>query len=78
MKNYASSELKQNLGDVLAAAAQEPVSITRHKKPRYVLMSIEAYETRFSADTRRAYAIEEAPDEHIRMLEDYAAELDRE
>lgn len=78
MKNYASSELKQNLGDVLAAAAQEPVSITRHNKPRYVLMSVEAYERRFAKDTRRSYAIEEAPDEHIRMIEDYAAELERE
>ncbi|TJV26009.1 MAG: type II toxin-antitoxin system Phd/YefM family antitoxin [Mesorhizobium sp.] len=77
MKNYPSTDLKQNLGDVLAAASQQPVSITRHNKPRYVLMSIEAYEARFGNDSRRVYAAEDAPIEHIEMLEEYAAELDR-
>ncbi|WP_284274509.1 type II toxin-antitoxin system Phd/YefM family antitoxin [Mesorhizobium huakuii] len=33
MKHYPSTDLKQNLGDVLAAASQQPVSITRHNKP---------------------------------------------
>ena len=77
MKRYPSTDLKQNLGDVLAAASQQPVSITRHNKPRYVLMSIEAYEARFADDSRRAYAAKDAPVEHLEMLEEYAAELDR-
>jgi len=77
MKHYPSTDLKQNLGDVLAAASQQPVSITRHNKPRYVLMSIEAYEARFVNDSRRAYAADDAPSEHVGMLEEYAAELDR-
>ena len=77
MKHYPSSDLKQNLGDVLAAASQQPVSITRHSKPRYVLMSIEAYEARFGKDSRRAYAAENAPFEHVEMLEAYSQELDR-
>ena len=61
MKQYPSTDLKQNLGDVRAAASQQPVSITRHNKPRYVLMSIEAYEARFANDSRRAYAAKDAP-----------------
>lgn len=77
MKQYPSTDLKQNLGDVLAAASRHPVSITRHNKPRYVLMSIEAYEARFVDDSRRAYAAKDAPSEHVEMLEEYAAELDR-
>lgn len=77
MKQYPSTDLKQNLGDVLAAASRHPVSITRHNKPRYVLMSIEAYEARFVDDSRRAYAAKDAPSEHVKMLEEYAAELDR-
>ncbi|MBN9220762.1 MAG: type II toxin-antitoxin system Phd/YefM family antitoxin [Mesorhizobium sp.] len=75
MKHYPSTDLKQNLGDVLAAASQQPVSITRHNKPRYVLMSIEAYEARFGDESRRAYSAEDAPSEHVEMLE--AAGLDR-
>jgi prevent-host-death family protein len=69
MKTYASTDLKQSLGDVLAVANVEPVSITKHKKPRYVLMSIEAYETRFAPDPRKAFAIEDMPAEHLAMLE---------
>ncbi|MGX5803115.1 type II toxin-antitoxin system Phd/YefM family antitoxin [Bradyrhizobium sp. Arg314] len=77
MKQYPSTDLKQNLGDVLAAASQHPVSITRHNKPRYVLMSIETYEARFVDNSRRAYAAKDAPSEHVEMLEEYSAELDR-
>jgi hypothetical protein len=40
-------------------------------------MSIEAYEARFVNDSRRAYAAKDAPLEHVDMLEEYAAELDR-
>lgn len=69
MKAYASTDLKQNLGDVLAAASQEPVSITKHSKPRFVLMSIETYEARFPSDSRRSYAVEEMPADHLSMLE---------
>ncbi|MDX8526735.1 type II toxin-antitoxin system Phd/YefM family antitoxin [Mesorhizobium sp. MSK_1335] len=77
MKNYPSTDLKQKLGDVLAAASQEPVAITRHNKPRYVLMSIETYEARAVNDGRRVYAAKDAPAEHVEMLEQYSAELDR-
>jgi prevent-host-death family protein len=69
MKSYPSSDLKQNLGDVLAAASHEPVSITRHRKARYVLMSVEAYHARFAKDERRSYALDEMPAEHMSMLE---------
>ena len=68
MKSYASTALKQSLGDVLAVANHEPVSITRHRKPRYVLMSIETFEAHFVRDPRRALAVEEMPAEHLEML----------
>lgn len=69
MRTYPSTELKNNLGDVLAAASQEPVSITRHSKPRYVLMSYEAYQAKITHDPRHAYCVSEMPDEHLQMLE---------
>ncbi len=69
MKSYPSTDLKQSLGDVLAAANHEPVSITRHRKARYVLMSIEAYEAHFARDPRRSHAVEEMSAEHLEMLE---------
>ncbi|WP_179381296.1 type II toxin-antitoxin system Phd/YefM family antitoxin [Jannaschia marina] len=74
MRSFPSTDLKQTLGDVLDAATHEPIAITKHSKPRYVLMSIREYEQRFQRDERRAYAIEDAPDEHLAMLEASLAE----
>ena len=44
MKTYSTSDLVRAIGDVTHAAVTEPVVITHHAKPRYVLMSIAAYE----------------------------------
>jgi prevent-host-death family protein len=69
MRTFPSTDLKQTLGDVLDAASQEPIAITKHKKPRYVLMSIHDYEQRFQKDERKAFAAAEMPAEHLAMLE---------
>lgn len=69
MRRYRSTELKQNLGDVLAAASREPIAITKHGKSRFVLMSVESFEARFPSDPRRSYAIEDMPQEHFDMIE---------
>lgn len=76
MRSFASSDLKQMLGDVLTAASREPVTITKHSKPRYVLMTVEDYEQRVRRyekrvphDERRAIATSDMPAEHLEMLE---------
>lgn len=83
MKSFTSSDLKQHVGDVLSAAAVHPVAITKHDKPRFILMSVEEYERRHpSLDPRKVFAVEETPDEvHDvlmaaldRQLEDFARE----
>lgn len=76
MKTFPTTDLKQNTGDVLDAANREPVAITRHSKPRYVLMSIDAYNARFPHDPRQAIALEEMPEDHLRMIEKALAKLD--
>ena len=69
MLSFPSTDLKQTLGDVLDAASFEPVTITKHKKPRFVLMSIRDYEQRFKKDERQVFAVGEMPAEHLAMLE---------
>jgi prevent-host-death family protein len=70
MKTYSTSDLVRAIGDVTHAAVTEPVVITHHAKPRYVLMSIAAYErlARNEADPRRAYRAGEAPAELAERL----------
>lgn len=67
MKSFSSTDLKQSLGDVLAAAAREPVTITRHGAPRYVLMSMEEYERRFGC-SRQAHSVYDTPEPLRKML----------
>lgn len=60
MRNFSSTELANKTGDVLAAAAQEPVNIQRHGKARYVLLSVEQFERlNAKADQRRAVHVED-------------------
>jgi len=69
MRSFPSTDLKQALGIVLDFASYEPVAITKHRKPCYVLMSIRDYERRFQKDERRAHAADEMPADHLKMLE---------
>lgn len=62
MRTLTTSDLKQSLGDALAAAAVEPVAITRHGKPRFVLMSVEEFERR-PLPYPRAYSVHDTPDD---------------
>lgn len=46
MKHFSATELGEKTGDVLAAAAQAPITIERHGKPRFVILSHEEYQRR--------------------------------
>ena len=69
MRSFSSTELANKTGDVLAAAAQEPVNIQRHGKARYVLLSVEQFE-RLSAraDQRRAVHVDDLAEEEANTL----------
>ena len=71
MDRFPASDLKQRTGDVLAAAARGPVTITKHNKPRFVVMTVEAYEARHAPppDPRRAYRVDELPHDLAALLE---------
>lgn len=63
MKDYTATELANNTGDVLMAAASETVEITRHGKPRFVILSHERFERLVArGDTRRAMRVVDMED----------------
>ena len=70
MKRFSTGDLNKQIGDITAAASREPVMLTRHKKPRFVLMSYEHYERmRTGGDPRRAHSISEMPAEHAALFD---------
>ncbi len=44
MKQFSAGDLSRNTGDLFEAAAIAPVAITKHRKPRFVVMSMERFE----------------------------------
>ena|ERR1700730_8049060 len=43
MRVFASSDLQRNPAEIQKAALMEPVFLSYHDKPRYVMMSLEEY-----------------------------------
>lgn len=61
-KHFQAADLARRTGDVLDAASRAPVTITRHRKPRYVLMSVERYE-RMTGEggTQQSHTLDDMP-----------------
>lgn len=75
MRKFSTVELTQQIGTVTHIASREPVTITQHRKPRFVLMSIEDYERlRARGDTRTTGTLDSMPDE---LFEEIKTELAR-
>ena len=77
MRSFSSSDLKRALSDVLTAAGQEPIIITRHNRPRYILMDIQHYEAGLGGGRRQAIATNEMPLAHLAMLETALEDMQR-
>ena len=75
MRAFTTHDLNKQVGEVTDAATKSPVVITRHRKPRFVMMSYEHYQQlRGKSDPRRVYGAGETPDE---IAELFAGEVDR-
>lgn len=69
MRLFSSTELANNTGDVLAAAAQEPVQIARHGKPRFVVLTTEKFAMLNSRhNSRRSVHVEDLSDAEATSL----------
>jgi prevent-host-death family protein len=75
MRQFTTGDLNKQVGDVTDAASREPVVLTKHRKPRFVLMSYDHYERlRTGGDSRKVYRASEMPADHVDLFE---AEIDR-
>ncbi|MBB5577144.1 MULTISPECIES: type II toxin-antitoxin system prevent-host-death family antitoxin [Rhizobium] len=69
MRQFTTGDLNKRVGDVTDAASREPVVLTKHRKPRFVLTSYEHYERmRTGGDPRRAHRTSEMSDEHVELF----------
>ena len=78
MKQFTTGDLSKLIGDITDAASREPVMLTRHKKPRFVLMSYEHYERMCAGgNPRHAYSISQMPDDHAALFDEALDRLAR-
>lgn len=69
MRTFTTVDLNKAVGDVTEAAQHEPVVITRHRKPRFVLMSIEHYERIMKTrNPRQVHRTARMPSEHADLF----------
>ena len=53
MKKFQAKDLARNAADLWTAATVAPVAITKHRKARFVVMSIERYEELLGGEASR-------------------------
>ena len=64
MRAFTTNDLNKQVGEVTDAATKAPIVITRHRKPRFVMMSYEHYESiKATSDPRRVYGAGETPED---------------
>ena len=77
MRSFSTHDLNKQVGDVTDAAAKAPVVITRHRKPRFVMMSYEHYQRiRQEADPRRSFGAGETPEDIASLFADALDKLE--
>ncbi len=64
----SASEFQERVGEALDRSLSQPVLITKHGRPRNVVLSYDEYE-RLRARDRRAVRAEDLTDEDIAALE---------
>ncbi|AYG62235.1 type II toxin-antitoxin system Phd/YefM family antitoxin [Rhizobium jaguaris] len=75
MQKFTTVDLLRDIKTVTMAADRQPVAITQHRKPRYVLMTYDEFEAMKSrSDPRRVFGPNEAPKELVDII---MPELDR-
>jgi len=63
MRMFSTVDLLRDIKTVTMAADRQPVAITQHRKPRYVLMTYDDFAnlSRKAEDPRRVYGAGETP-----------------
>jgi hypothetical protein len=61
--SFSTVDLVKKLDMVKAAALKAPIAVTEHRKPKFILMSVEDYERmRGGTNPHQAFRAEDTPD----------------
>jgi prevent-host-death family protein len=63
LPKFQSADLTRHTSELFEAAILSPVAITKHRKPKFVLMSMERYRQLSRGAMQQAYKIDELPED---------------
>ena len=61
LPEFKAADLTRHTSDLFDAAIRSPVAITKHRKPKFVLMSIDQYHQLARGSSQQVHLIDEMP-----------------
>jgi len=76
LPEFKASDLTRHTSDLFDAAIRSPIAITKHRKPKFVLMSMDQYQSLTRGTTQQAHMIDEMPEDlKALMIEELERDL---
>ena len=63
LPEFKASDLTRHTSDLFDAAIRSPIAITKHRKPKFVLMSMDQYQQLTRGATQQAHTVDEMPED---------------
>lgn len=63
LPEFKAADLTRHTSELFDAAIRSPVAITKHRKPKFVLMSMDRYQELAGGPTQQAHMLDEMPDD---------------
>lgn len=67
LPKFKAAELARHTTELFDAAIKSPIAITKHRKPKFVLMSMEQYMQLTQGSSQQVYMVDDMP-EDLRAL----------
>ncbi|MBL4929485.1 type II toxin-antitoxin system prevent-host-death family antitoxin [Fuscibacter oryzae] len=62
LPEFKAADLTRHTSELFDAAIRSPVAITKHRKPKFVLMSMDQYQQLAKGATQQVHMLDEMPD----------------
>lgn len=63
LPEFKAADLTRHTSDLFDAAIRSPIAITKHRKPKFVLMSMDQYQQLARGVTQQVHMLDEMPDD---------------
>lgn len=63
LPEFKAADLTRHTSELFDAAIRSPVAITKHRKQKFVLMSMDQYQSLARGSTQQAHMIDEMPED---------------